>query len=91
VRADRCQPYRQLLKKIRRPRTLRLAASMTRSFGSAVKVYIKSVSANAALSARSANAISGSIIQNAGEVGAGVRILGAEGRAECVDLVSASQ
>jgi hypothetical protein len=45
------------------------------SFGSAAKVYFGKPSANAALSEMSANAISGSIIQN-GEVAAGVRVVG---------------
>ena len=40
------------------------ARSSCLSFSSAAKVYFKSASANAALSERSANAISGSIIQN---------------------------
>jgi hypothetical protein len=40
------------------------ARSSCRSFSSAEKVYFSSASANAALSERSANAISGSIIQN---------------------------
>ncbi len=43
-----------------------------------VRVYFSSASAKLALSERSANAISGSIIQNLGEVAAGVRVLGAE-------------
>ena len=40
------------------------ARSSSLSFSSAAKVYFNSASAKAALSARSANTISGSIIQN---------------------------
>jgi len=40
------------------------ARSSSLSFSNAAKVYLRSASANAALSERSAKAISGSIIQN---------------------------
>jgi hypothetical protein len=40
------------------------ARSSCRSFSNSAKVYFKSASANAALSASSANAVPGSIIQN---------------------------
>jgi hypothetical protein len=45
-------------------RSSKKARSSCLSFSSAAKVYFSSPSANAALSERSANAISGSIIQN---------------------------
>src|SRR5260370_41829191 len=56
------------------------------SFRNATKLYFSSASASAALSERSAEAISGSIIQNSARLAAGVRVLGAEGRAKGVDL-----
>src|SRR6266446_5387914 len=61
------------------------ARSSYLSFSSAAKVYLSSASANAALSERSANAISGSIIQNSARWRL-VRVLRAEGRPEGVDL-----
>src|SRR6266404_5122636 len=62
-------------------RSSKKARSCCLSFSSAAKVYFNSASANAALSERSADAISGSIIQNSARWRL-VRVLRAEGRPE---------
>src|SRR6478609_9386497 len=67
-------------------RSSKKARSSCRSLSSASKVYFRSRSASVASSERSANAISGSIIPELGEMAAGVGVLGAEGRPERVDF-----
>jgi hypothetical protein len=62
------------------------ARSSCPSIQQRVKVYLGNPSASAALSERSAMAISGSIYPQLGEVAAGVRVLGADGRPEGLDL-----
>jgi hypothetical protein len=61
------------------------AMSSARSVSTSSKRYLSMSSASLASSARSAKAISGSIIQNSARCRLGVAVLGAEGRAEGVD------
>src|SRR5712671_8071719 len=67
-------------------RSSKKARSSCLSFSSAAKVYFKSASANAALSERSANAISGSIIQNSARWRLVFEFSARKGRPEGVDL-----
>ena len=67
-------------------RSAKNSMSSARSSSTARKMYLRKSSARSASSSRSANAISGSIIQNSARWRLVLRVLGAERRAERVDL-----